>query len=81
MNIMKEIPLKKLVDNKMSGILRLTMLFILFFILMLNLVLIVFWVPSMGSSSGKEAARILYLHVPLAWGGFLAFLFVYPLHM
>lgn len=74
---MKEIPLKKLVDNKMSGILRLTMLFILFFILMLNLVLIFFWVPSMGSSSGKEAARILYLHVPLAWGGFLAFLFVF----
>ena len=77
MNIMKEIRLKKLVDNKMSGILRLTMLFILFFILMLNLVLIFFWVPSMGSSSGKEAARILYLHVPLAWGGFLAFLFVF----
>ena len=45
--------------------------------LIIDFILIFLWVPSMGSSSGKEAARILCLHVPLAWSGFLAFFFVF----
>ena len=77
MNISKEKTTINLIDNKLLSILRLVLLIAVFFMLIIDFILIFLWVPSMGSSSGKEAARILYLHVPLAWSGFLAFFFVF----
>ncbi len=54
-----------------------TMLLVLCGAMMIgNMYLIFMWVPTAGLSSGFHAQRIFYIHVPLAWVGFLAFLFV-----
>ena len=45
-------------------------------LMLANLYLIFMWAPTAGLSSGFHAQRILYIHVPMAWIGFLAFFFV-----